>query len=35
MEITAKHILGAIRLMYTVTVLYLLLYYLLSLYYHI
>ena len=35
MEITAKHILGAIRLMYTVTVLYLLLYYLLSLYYRI
>ncbi|ANR71543.1 cobalamin biosynthesis protein CobD [Selenomonas sp. oral taxon 126] len=35
MDITAKHILGAIRLMYTVTVLYLLLYYLLSLYYHI
>ena len=35
MEITAKHILGAIRLMYTVTVLFLLLYYILSLYYHI
>ena len=35
MDITAKHILGAIRLMYTVTVLFLLLYYLLSLYYHI
>ena len=35
MEITAKHILGAIRLMYTVTVLYLLLYYILSLYYSV
>lgn len=35
MDITAKHILGAIRLMYTVTVLFLLLYYILSLYYHI
>lgn len=35
MDITAKHILGAIRLMYTVTVLFLLLYYSLSLYYHI
>ena len=33
MDITAKHILGAIRLMYTVTVLFLLLYYILSLYY--
>ena len=35
MEITAKHILGAIRLMYTVTVLFLLLYYILSLYYSV
>ena len=35
MDITAKHILGAIRLMYTVTVLFLLVYYILSLYYHI
>lgn len=33
MEISAKHILGAIRLMYTVTVLFLLFYYLFSLYY--
>lgn len=33
MEISAKHILGAIRLMYTATVLFLLLYYLFSLYY--
>lgn len=32
MEITAKHILGAIRLMYTATVLFLLFYYLFSLY---
>ena len=35
MDITAKHILGAIRLMYTVTVLFLLLYYILSLYYSV
>lgn len=35
MEISAKHILGAIRLMYTGTVLFLLFYYLLSLYHYI
>lgn len=34
MEISAKHILGAIRLMYTVTVLFLLFYYLFSLYHY-